>query len=1154
MLLRRFVTLGLMGAAVLLSTLSAQVDTGTITGRVTDPTGAAIPGVQVSLVQTETNFRFSALTNGEGIYRVQSLQPGTYRATFEAAGFKRGVRDAIELRIGDVRPVDATMEVGTITESVEVKAQSVLLETETSATGTVTEGETLYKLALYQRYITNAMSIVPGLSVLTTGGTSGLSAYNVGGQRNTGTGFFEDGVFGADPVQGLTVIKPIENSVEEVKVLTGTLPAEYGHSAGGIITSVKKSGTNTLHGSASDYGRTRMMTHRQFFNIYTAAQSQPGAPNGVPSWFMQPDASVGGPIVIPKVYNGRNKTFFFFGYQKLIEKKTQAYTSVTPTPDELRGDFTFGGLGQALYDPLTTRQNPDGTWTRDPFPTRIIPQNRFDSAAAKILSYNPWRPPNTPASFSSTGPVSNFTYNPPSRTFFEDYSGRVDHQFSASFKIYGSYTYNHQSGLGRPTSVQVKAFDGTTGNLTPFTEQNYSAGATYIFNPTTINDARIGFYRARSDTLVPSYNQDWGATLGIPNISPLLFPSFTASPLGVGTYTVAPDYAQMYGLSAPSPSRQIRQNLSFRDDLTKIHGEHAFKMGYEILHFTANYFQLGLPSGTFQFDNMTAGLQGNGQPIPSTGNTFAGFLLGSVRQANFTTYTTTWLPQDSINSLYFQDDWKFSKSLTLNLGLRWSTESPFHTSHDLLSNFSPTTVDPLTGRMGAVIHPTGGLNNRELKNFQPRLGVAWHPRNRWVFRGGFGLNTIDIRWPNSLQQFDEYQAQVVQQRAPGDPRPLFQLSQGPAPVRYDVLGNQSAAYVGTNYGSRSVAWMDPNLHPGYVMNWNATVQYQVSTNSMLAFVYQGSAGVHLVESWNINAFPTDFGANNPALQAAAFAATQNYLPYSQFGNINLMSNTGHSTYHAGTVQYQKRYSRGLVLNSFYTYSKAIDDCDTDYGTCSGVAPVSNRNLNKGRAGYDMRHRLVGSATYELPVGKGRAYLNRGGVLNAIFGGYELSWIQTVETGNPFGYSFANSAFNYYPTNIGNRVPNLVGTPDMPHFGLGDKIGGARFNQSLSNALIDINNFVAPPAFIPGNAGRNITTGPASYYSQVSAKKNFKIKERWNLQVRYDFQNPFHNYGFSPPSNTVDFRNPQLFGKITSDVATANLNGEPLMNLMLRLTW
>jgi hypothetical protein len=195
---------------------------------------------------------------------------------------------------------------------------------------------------------------------------------------------------------------------------------------------------------------------------------------------MQPDANVGGPIVIPKLYNGRNKTFFFFGYQKLIEKKTQSIISQTPSPDMLNGDFTFGGAGQTLYDPLTTRQNADGTWTRDPFPTKVIPRNRFDPVAAKILSYNPWKAPNYPGSFSSTGPLNNFVYDPPSRTFYEDYSGRVDHQFNQNFKIYGSYTYNHQNGLQRPTNIQVRAFDATTGNLTPYTAQNGSAGATYF--------------------------------------------------------------------------------------------------------------------------------------------------------------------------------------------------------------------------------------------------------------------------------------------------------------------------------------------------------------------------------------------------------------------------------------------------------------------------------------------------------------------------------------------------------------------------------------------------------------------------------------------------------------------------------------------------
>lgn len=1140
--------------SALASFLAVAQNTATFTGTVTDPSGAAIGNVQVSVVQTETNFETRAVTNAEGIYRVQSLQPGTYRLTFESAGFKRLVQSGLALHVGDVLPVNVTLEIGQLADSVQVSAQSTLLETETSSTGTVTGGDVLYKMPLYQRYVLSALNLMPGMTMNGYAYGGSLGGFNVAGQRSTGTAVFEDGMLGNDPQSSSgTDIKPIENSVEEVKVVTGTLPAEYGHTTGGVVTVVKKGGTNSFHGMAADLGRTRNMTHRQFFNLFKTSDPQPGAPNGVPSWFMQPDANVSGPVAIPKLYNGRNRTFFFFGYQKLIEKKSAAFTSQTPTPALLGGDFTFGGVGLPLYDPFTTRQLADGTWARDPLPGNVVPLSRFDPVAKKIIGMNPWVPPNTPGTLTSSGPVSNYTWASKSRTFFEDYSGRADQQFGPDVKMYGSYTYNHQSGLGRPTSLALPVFDGANGNLTPFTQQNSSMGATKLFGPTSLNDVRVGYYRARNDQLVPSYNQNWASQLGIPNVSPLLMPSFSSS-FSSGTGS-APALNTMYGLTVPGPNRSVRETLSFRDDFSKMMGAHAFKVGYELLKFRGNFVQLGNPSGIFQFDNMTAGLQPNGQPVPNTGNLFAGFELGAVAAANFTQYTTTWLPRDAIHSLYFQDDWKFSRTLTLNLGLRWSTESPFHTAYNLQSNFSPTAVDPVTGKTGGIVHPTSGLNRRSLTNFQPRFGLAWHPLDRWVFRGGFGINTVDIRWPNSYQQFDEYQAQVVQARPPGDPRPLFQLSQGPAPVVYNIRPNNTATYVGANYGSRNVYWMDGNLHPGYVMNWNTTIEYQLSANNLIKLIYQGSAGVQLVESWNVNVFPTDFAANNPALQNAAFAATQNYLPYPQFGAINYMSNTGHSTYHAGTIQFLKRYSQGLVLNTFYTYSKALDDCDNDYGVCSGVAPVTNRNLNKGRAGYDRRHVWVANFTYELPAGKGRRFLNHNRVLDWIVGGYELAWVQTFNTGNPFGFSFANSPFNYYPSSIGNRVPNLTCSGiSMPGFGLGSKIGGNRFNQALENPVLDVNCFAAPPAFTPGNAGRNIVTGPGILYSQTSAKKNFQFNERWNLQLRFDFQNPFHNWGFNNPSNQVDFRNPQLFGKITSDQTTASFAGQPLMNLMLRLSW
>uniref|UniRef100_Q021P6 TonB-dependent transporter Oar-like beta-barrel domain-containing protein n=1 Tax=Solibacter usitatus (strain Ellin6076) TaxID=234267 RepID=Q021P6_SOLUE len=1152
MLLKREITSLLFVSALCL--LHAQVNTGTITGTVTDPSGAVTPNVRVTVVQTETNFESRAVTNSEGLYRVQSLQPGIYRVTFEGEGFKRVVRTGLDLHTGDVVPVNVRLEVGQLTESIQVTANGTLLETETSASGSLTEGDTLYKMPLYQRYVLNALNLNPGMTMSGYAYGGSLGGFNVAGQRSSGTAVFEDGVLGNDPQSSSgTDIKPVENSVDEVKVLTGTLPAEYGHSTGGLLTVVKKGGTNGFHGTAADLGRTRTLTHRQFFNLYKTSDPQPGAPNGVPAWFMQPDASVSGPVVLPHIYNGRNKTFFFFGYQKLIEKKSAAFTSQTPTPDLLNGDFSFGGLGVPLYDPLTTRQLADGTWTRDPLPGSIVPKNRFDPVAAKIIALNPWLPPNTPGSLTSSGPVSNFTWASKSRTFFEDYSQRVDQQFNSNFKLYGSYTYNHQGGLQRPTSIAIPAFDGANGILTPFTQRNLSLGATKLFGPTALNEVRLGYYRARNDTIVPSYNQNWASTLGIPNDSPLLMPSFSGT--AASGNSTAPGLNTAYGLTVPGPSRTVRETLSFRDDFSKMVGRHALKAGYEVLYFKGNYFQLGQPSGVFQFDNMTAGLQPNGQPVPNTGNLFAGFELGSVRQANFSLYTATWLPRDSIHSLYLQDDWKVTPTLTLNLGLRWSTESPYHSAHGQLSNFDPTVVDPVSGKLGAIVHPAGGLNNRSLRNFQPRIGGAWHPAEKWVFRGGFGINTVDIRFPNALQQFDEYQAQVVQQRAPGDPRPLFQLSQGPSPVQYNIQPNNTATYVGTNFGSRSANWMDGNLHPGYVMNWNTTVEYQISTNNLLKLMYQGSAGVHLVESWNYNLFPTDFGADNPSLRAAAFAAPQNYLPFTQFGSINYMSNTGHSTWHSGTIQFQKRYSQGIVLNTFYTFSKALDDCDSDSGTCSGVAPKTNRNLNKARAGYDRRHVFVTNVVYELPVGKGRHFVNHNRALDYVIGGWELAWVESVETGNPFGFSFTNSPNNYFPSSMGNYVPNLTCSGiSMPGYGLGSKIGGARFNQALENPVLDVNCFAPPAAFTVGNAGRNIVTGPGILYSQASLKKNFAFKERWNLQLRFDYQNPFHNWGFNNPSNQVDFRNPQLFGKITGDQTTASFAGQPLMNLMLRLSW
>jgi hypothetical protein len=1124
-----------------LASVYAQFGTATITGRVTDPTGAVVPGVNITVVNTATNFTSTVETNAEGVFRVPSLQPGTYRITFEAQGFRRLVRET-DVRTGETLPVNATLEVGQVAESIEVTGRPQLLETETSATGSVVTGKLIYDLPIYQRWVASTFQLVPGMSQGGFAWGGSLGGFHVAGQRASAIGFFEDGVVAQDQASGTANINPVLNAVEEIKVLTTALPAEYGHSAGGVISVVKKTGTNTFHGMASLFGRSRNMTHRRFFDRCRTSQSDQGC-IAQGSFFLQPDFNLSGPVLLPKIYDGRNKTFWNISYQKLIEKKTNQFPGTVPTPEMFAGDFTFGGKGNPLFDPLTTRQQPDGSWVRDPIPNQIIPKSRFSPVAQKVLDINPWLPPNAPVSYTSTGPVDNLIYDEISRTFFNDWSMRGDHQFSPYFKIFGAYTRNWRSGLGRPTNIRIADFDANNGNLTPSIFHNWALGNTWVVSPTIVNDIRAGYYRYRRDKAVPSYGKNWPAQLGIPNVDASLLPSF-----GTGDQ-FSP--SSIYGLTVSGPSVRIGETLSFRDDLSVVRGRHAFKMGYEVLRFRLNYSETNRPSGDFRFDNMTAGLQANGQPVPNTGNTFAGFLLGSVRAAQFDSELASWLPRSSIHSFYFQDDWKATPTLTLNLGLRYTTESPFDTKYGLHTNFDPAAIDDASGLRGAYVHSGAGLNKRDRNNFQPRVGLAWNPFSKWVFRGGFAVNTVDVRYPAERAQFEEYFALANIERPPGDPRPMFQIHEGPPRFSFDLRPDGTARYVGANPSARSAQWWDPALRNPYVLNWNFSVQYEFSTDMLLELSYQGSSGVGLIERWQYNTFPIDFAANDPALRAAAFARPQNYRPHTNFGDVLFRSNMGHSTYHGGTVKLERRYAKGLTFMTFYTFQKAITSQDDD-NAGSGVAPIQSRALEKARAGYDRNHRWNGTVTYELPFGQGRQWLNRRGVFDYVFGGWQIAWIQTLESGNPLNFGFTNSPYNYYPTFAGARRPDIVSKPVLRD-NWGD-FGGDRFNRNNINPVIDINHFAYPAAFTPGNAGRNILTGIRLLWSTVSAQKNIRIHERLTFQVRWDMNNPFKTFNFDNPSTTVDLRNPQTFAKIAGDPRTASWGGQPLMNLTLALMW
>jgi hypothetical protein len=1122
----------ILAAALLSAAAYGQIGTSTITGRVTDASGAVVPNVNVTVVQPSTNFTSTTTTNAEGIYRVLSLQPSMYRLTFESAGFKKVIRDNVELRTGDTLAVDIAMQVGQVTDSVEVTGQVAALETETSATGAVVSGNVLYDLPLFQRFVNSTMNIVPGM---TTGGYAyggSLGAYHLAGQRAGAIGIFEDGVNGNDQNSGTETTKPILNSIAEVKVITTVPPAEYGHSAGGVINAVKKTGTNEFHAMGSWYGRTRRMQHRLFFDKDRTSQL------GVPTFFMMPDANISGPVVIPKVYNGKNKTFIFFGFQRLHEKKIAQVDSGVPSLDMRRGIFTFPGAN-AIYDPASTRQ-VGGNWQRDIFPGGVIPASRIDPVARKVLDFDPWQLPSRAGNFISTGAANNYLANELAQVYLNDYNYRFDHQFSTALKMYYSWTDNkYLPGLQRPWNIRPDRgeFDGVAGNRSPSRNQNMSLGKTWIISPAIVNDARVGYNRRRSQLVVPSFGKGWGQTLGIPNLNSDLMPAF-----GSGNRN---DPSSIYGLSGATPNQNINETISFRNDLSYIKGTHAFKGGYEILRFRLNSAILANPV-LFDFSGSTTGLQGNGAAVPNTGSPFAGFLTGYVTAATFRTELTSWLPRSNIHSFYFQDDWKVTPTLTANIGIRYSNESAFRTKYGLMSQFDPNGTDPLTGRKGAVIHPTGGLTGGDHNNFNPRVGLAWHPLQKWVFRGGFGFYTVDIKFPAGRDMYDEYVGTAVHQAAPGDPTPVYQISRGTRPPAPTVLQNGTSPFFGTNYGGRNVNLWDPNLRNPYVMNWNLSIQNEIVRDYTIEVSYQGSGGVGLVERWELNTFPVDFLANNPTERDRVFAAAQNFRPFPHFGNVNMRSNFGHSTFHSGTLKLEKRMSRGFFMSTFYTFSKTIDSADND-NAGGGVAPIQNRNLEKGRAGYDRNHRWIATVDYELPFGRGKKFMNENKIGRAIFSDMEISTIQTIESGNPLNFSFANSPNNYFPGFAGARRPNLVGKPNYD-FSKWNNGGGDRFVTNNRPAVVDINAFAYPAAFTVGNAGRNILTGPSMAWAQFSLQKNFRFKERYQAQLRWDMQNAFKTYNFTGPTSTVDFRNPQTFGKLTDDPRTASLGGQPLMNL------
>ncbi|MBI1357869.1 MAG: hypothetical protein GC160_26325 [Acidobacteria bacterium] len=1104
----RALILLLMTAAI---AVAQSAGSATLVGTVADSSGAAIPGAHVTVRNEERAFVYEGETTVQGDYYIPYLPSGTYQLEIAADGFKTFVQKGIVLRTNEQPRINVALEIGSIAESITVEGAPPLLNTETAVSGQVLDGSTVQKIPVMQKFVHRVLLYMPGVS--------NINGQHAVGQRNRAMGYTLDGINAKEPSVGQvgdytrTQIVSL-NSVQEFKMYTTGMPAEHGHSGGGQFNAVFRSGSNEFHGDFDMRYTNGKMIHRHFFE-----RDRRNGPFDYYEW----GGGGGGPIV-------KNKTFFFGGFQQHNEQLSENFRGDVPSLEMLKGNFDFGAGTFPIYDPRSTVQDANGNWTRTQFANNQIPQTQFDPVARNLLGLSPWKDPTGTGSLTPSGPQQNLDIEADGAYKFERFDVKIDHQFSSNHKIFGRWSLVHERSPGRPAR-EIRELQFQPTFVTPRFNRNIVVSDNYTFSPTMINEFTFGTNRYHYRRSPQTLDQDWAGQLGIPGVSAENFPEFRNSSGG-----------RYYNLGQGGREESIGEDYTIKENVTKILGRHTLKMGYEFGHTRYTSTPQATPTGQYN-------MSGTEFPFkPNTGNQFANLLLGGVGQGIFTMNTATWQPRFWYHGAFMQDSWKVRDHLSLELGLRWNYESPFQAANQ--SQFDPNVVDAVSGRMGAITHPTGNLAKSDWNNFQPRLGLSWNFADKWVFRSSYGLITIDLLTNGINQNFEEFFATAAVQAPPGDPRPAFYLSDGPGAINFVTNPDGSVPFSGSNYSGRTASWYDPNMRMPYIMNWSGGFQYQMTKTWLLEAQYQGSAGVGLLNNWDINQIPLNI-SNDPTELNAIFRATQNYKPWNQFGSIQHYSNYGHNTYHGGTLRMEKRYSAGTTFSGFYTFSKAIDGDDDD-GAATGVT-FYNRRLEKARAGYDIRHRFVGVLTTELPFGKGRKWLSGGGPVNAVLGGWNFAMTQTIQSGPPVSFSFAGSPYNYLP---GVRRPNQV-LPNDDILVHNWDIGTERFIRADQNRYftavtgsdgkLTFPGFEYPAAFQPGTVGRNTVQAPSMFWMQLSLSKQFKFADRYTLELRWDLNNATKQAQFANPDTTFNSVNTANFGTFNgtrgsfSDVGTARMH-------------
>lgn len=1066
----------------------AQSPQATVSGIVTDTQGALIVDAQVVATNAATQVKFEARTNESGFYSLRGLPIGSYSLTVEHPGFRKYARSGLVLTTGQALELAIQLEVGAVTETVNVNAAASTLETRTSDVSQLVESKTIEDMPLGDRRSMNLVNITGG-AVFVNYDSGAKPNFSLAGGRTQSQNFFVDGGTGQNMRLGIGQMDfdpPVE-VVQEVKILSNNYSAEYGGSAGGVVIATTKSGGNTLKGTLFEYLRNEKLDAGNFFAPWVNGEKQ-----RAPLRYNVFGGTVGGPVVIPKLYNGKDKTFFFFAYEGSRRGEGQIRTMTLPTAQQLAGDFsqTFAANGTVVpvYDPNTTRV--EGTRTvRDQFPGNRIPASRIDPVAANIVKFYP--SPNR-APDNITG-ANNFRANYVSRLTRDNYTAKVDHNLGSKDKLQARYIYNSDNVFN--TSVFPEPQADTLED--PLRHQHYTfVSWTRIVSPNIVNDLRFTYSNRINWNRSKGIGGNWPSKLGIKGVPENAFPGITAT-----------GYQQIGSTNQERQQFPIQQ-YQLIDNFSWVKGRHSMKFGFELR--PSYNFEINRPtlSGAFTFGPLATGQPG----VAASGNGMATLLLGFPTA--FAARETQILDRYSYYmSGFAQDDWQVSKDLTLNFGVRWEVDTPITDRNNRMNGFDTLQTNPVSGTPGVVKFM--GVNgwrtnpyNADWNNFGPRFGFAWKPfgSQSTVMRGGYGIffaHPFDAGAPASASLGFE-NSLTLNSPDNGITAPFYLRDGVPGfsltpPTLNDSFGS---VRVGQNPNT-NVTFYEDNRGTGYAQQFNFGIQRELPGAVIVEATYLGNLSRKLPSSnLSLNQIrPEILGPSNQS---------QRDRPFPQFTGVSvLLPPLGVSSYHALVARFDKRFSAGFNILATYTWSKFLNNTN-EGGSVLGAegGPYSdfyNRRNDWGPSENDVRHRLTWSSVYELPFGKGKRFLSDSWTRH-IVGDWGVGTVVLLQSGAPFTVTTQVDTRNAFAA--GALRADVLRDPNLS----GDE-------RSLTR-WFDTSALAQPAAYRSGNQGVNILRSDNIVNFDVSLLKNIPIGETRKFQLRGEFFNIANHADFGNPGRVL----------------------------------